>query len=278
MKIKNKNGYTLIASGDHPRAYNGLVPEHVLVMEDYIGRPLPKGTVVHHRNQIREDNRIKNLLLLRNHADHWVLHQAMKRQDTAFVKAIEDWSLGFMTKLKSGLSEIECFLGISKITEEAQANLDVYVVRKNRMSGKLFIEFEEEFLISPDGKTVEIDDERFDDPEEVIASGLSEKQLLIYQNLVLDRQSNAIKEKEISNFQRKLFNELKKLRRKIAAQKNIPVYYIFDNETLKQMSEIMPITESSMLLVSGVGPAKLQWYGGYFIDTIKRFKEANGIN
>lgn len=50
---KNRHGYIMI---------NGK-PEHRIVMENYLGRPLTKGETVHHKNGIRDDNRLENLEL-----------------------------------------------------------------------------------------------------------------------------------------------------------------------------------------------------------------------
>lgn len=43
---------------------DGTMFKHRKVMSDYLGRPLEKWEVVHHRNRIRNDNRIENLELL----------------------------------------------------------------------------------------------------------------------------------------------------------------------------------------------------------------------
>lgn len=57
------------APAGHPNAKkNGTVFEHVLVMTEVLGRPLAKGETVHHRNNIRWDNRPENLEL-------WHVHQ-----------------------------------------------------------------------------------------------------------------------------------------------------------------------------------------------------------
>lgn len=44
--------------------------EHILVMEASLGRQLLKGEMVHHINGIRTDNRISNLFLCKNKAEH----------------------------------------------------------------------------------------------------------------------------------------------------------------------------------------------------------------
>lgn len=72
-------GYVLIHAPNHPHQQKNLVREHVLVVEQALGRYLNYGTndadseVVHHINGTRDDNRLENLLLMRN-ADHASLH------------------------------------------------------------------------------------------------------------------------------------------------------------------------------------------------------------
>ena len=64
-KKKRRDGYISVYMPDHPYATkDGYVMEHILVMENYIGRYITRDEVVHHINKIRDDNRIENLKLM----------------------------------------------------------------------------------------------------------------------------------------------------------------------------------------------------------------------
>ena len=64
IRIKGK-GYLMERIPEHPRAHcnSGYVFQHILVMEQKIGRYLVKGETVHHINGVKDDNRPGNLEL-----------------------------------------------------------------------------------------------------------------------------------------------------------------------------------------------------------------------
>jgi hypothetical protein len=59
---KDKLGYIQVWRPDHPNArIGGYVHEHRLVVSEHLGRPLESYEYIHHRNGIKDDNRLENL-------------------------------------------------------------------------------------------------------------------------------------------------------------------------------------------------------------------------
>ena len=67
-----------------------------------------------------------------------------------------------------------------------------------------------------------------------------------------------------------LFEALKQLRRRLAAQRKLPAYVIFNDATLSEMASRRPTTETALMEISGVGPKKLSLYGDAFLDLLRR--------
>jgi hypothetical protein len=71
-RIVNKDGYIEIYCLNHPNArkHTRYILEHRLVMEKHLGRHLTRSEVVHHKNGVKDDNRIENLELFENNGRH----------------------------------------------------------------------------------------------------------------------------------------------------------------------------------------------------------------
>lgn len=67
-KYKTKDGYIMLRNGTGERIF-----EHRFVMEQHLGRKLRDDEFVHHKNRIKDDNRLDNLEVL-SHAEHMAEH------------------------------------------------------------------------------------------------------------------------------------------------------------------------------------------------------------
>jgi HNH endonuclease len=78
---KKQHGYVKVLVGrEHPMSdHHGYVLEHRLVMAQHLGRMLTREEVVHHVNEVRDDNRIENLMLFATDAEHRAHHLALRR-------------------------------------------------------------------------------------------------------------------------------------------------------------------------------------------------------
>ncbi|MFC5270314.1 DNA helicase RecQ [Adhaeribacter terreus] len=84
-----------------------------------------------------------------------------------------------------------------------------------------------------------------------------------------ERITNARPKKELQKDA--LFERLRKLRKQIADQHNVPPYVVFSDNTLLEMAAEKPTNRVAMLAISGVGMVKYENYGYDFINEIILF-------
>lgn len=79
--------------------------------------------------------------------------------------------------------------------------------------------------------------------------------------------------KEKDNAHQALFEILRNLRTVIAQRENVPPYVVFSDNTLHDMCRMLPLNQSALSHISGVGEVKLNKYGDRFIEVITRYVE-----
>ena len=75
-----------------------------------------------------------------------------------------------------------------------------------------------------------------------------------------------------------LLQMLKDLRKKIAKQKGLPPFVIFQDPSLEEMCTHYPINTEELKQISGVGAGKATKFGAPFVDLIKKYVEDNEID
>ncbi|RZK53297.1 MAG: DNA helicase RecQ [Pedobacter sp.] len=74
-----------------------------------------------------------------------------------------------------------------------------------------------------------------------------------------------------------LLGLLKDLRKKIAKQKNVPPFVVFQDPSLEEMCTHYPIALDELKQISGVGHGKAVKFGNPFIELIEKYVEDNDI-
>jgi ATP-dependent DNA helicase RecQ len=70
---------------------------------------------------------------------------------------------------------------------------------------------------------------------------------------------------------------LRDLRKKLAKDKGLPPYVIFQDPSLEEMATMYPTTLAEMQHIVGVGPGKALKFGKPFVELIARYVEENDI-
>lgn len=74
-----------------------------------------------------------------------------------------------------------------------------------------------------------------------------------------------------------LLELLKALRKKIAKEKGVPPYVVFQDPSLEEMATTYPTTDQDLAQVQGVGMGKVAKFGKAFLEAIRKYTEDNDI-
>ena len=73
------------------------------------------------------------------------------------------------------------------------------------------------------------------------------------------------------DYEKPLFEELKKLRNRIAHEENVPAYLIFSDSTLLDLATYLPLSHDDLPKISGFGAFKIEKYGRPFLELIQEY-------
>lgn len=93
----------------------------------------------------------------------------------------------------------------------------------------------------------------------------------------LEKEKAKLEAESFKVFDEILFDKLKILRRKIAKEKGIPPYVVFQDPSLEEMAQRFPVTDDEFVNITGVGRGKAVKFAGPFIDLIKAHLKENNI-
>ena len=99
---------------------------------------------------------------------------------------------------------------------------------------------------------------------------------MIINNVKKNKNIEVFKNKKDS-FDNKLFEILKRVRKKVSEKNNVPPYTIFQENSLIDMTIKYPVTLNELINIIGVGEGKAQKNAQYFLPVIKDYVNSNNI-
>ena len=78
-------------------------------------------------------------------------------------------------------------------------------------------------------------------------------------------------------YEKELFENLKRLRNKIAHEENVPAYLILSDSSLLDLATYLPLTKNELPQISGFGAFKIEKYGAVFLEMIRDYCNEHGL-
>jgi ATP-dependent DNA helicase RecQ len=80
-----------------------------------------------------------------------------------------------------------------------------------------------------------------------------------------------------ANVDSRLFEELRNLRRRLAVERGVPAYVLFNDATLREMARARPGSPDALRTIRGVGERKLADLGAPFLQAIANYCRDNRL-
>jgi len=92
--------------------------------------------------------------------------------------------------------------------------------------------------------------------------------------LQINKKTKQTKQIENFDYDAELFEKLKAKRSELSTQMKVPAYIIFNDKTLKHLSQSKPHDKTAMLEINGVGLKKFEQFGEEFLEIINSFLDS----
>lgn len=79
-------------------------------------------------------------------------------------------------------------------------------------------------------------------------------------------------------YEKELFENLKKLRNKMAHEENVPAYLILSDSSLMDLATYLPLAATDLSKISGFGVYKIERYGQPFLEMVRDYCNEQGID
>lgn len=122
-KTSEPEGYVLVYAPSHPKANaKGRVREHILVMEQKLGRLLKDSEVVHHIDEDKTNNNPDNLAVFSSHGEHTRFHNL----ERSTAKVLHQMTTEELAELYSEMSTVK----IAEVFETSPASVQREFARR----------------------------------------------------------------------------------------------------------------------------------------------------
>lgn len=88
----------------------------------------------------------------------------------------------------------------------------------------------------------------------------------------------ASKEQPAVSIHPDLMQRLAEIRNKLAAENNVPSYFIARTKSLQELADYLPQTPKDFLQIYGFGKVRVEKYGSFFLDEIRNYCEEKNIS
>jgi len=79
-------------------------------------------------------------------------------------------------------------------------------------------------------------------------------------------------------YEKELFENLKKLRNKMAHEENVPAYLILSDSSLMDLATYLPLAANDLSKISGFGVYKIERYGQPFLEMVQDYCNEHGLD